>query len=62
MITMAHYPLICSAETRCQGIYNVMGSYYKAMIDHGVALYLSGHSHIYERTYPYFANGTFQQL
>lgn len=47
MITMAHYPLICSAETRCQGIFNVMGDYYKAMIEHGVALYLSGHSHLY---------------
>jgi hypothetical protein len=32
------------------------------MVEYGASFYLGAHAHIYERIYPYFANGTFQKI
>jgi len=39
-----------------------MFTYFNAMIDAGVSLYIGAHTHDYERTYPYFSNQTFKAI
>ena len=39
-----------------------MYTYFNAMLDVGVSLYIGAHTHDYERTYPYFSNQTFQRI
>lgn len=54
VIPFSHYPLICSGESsNCLSILANMKSYFKAMLDAGVSLYMGAHAHEYERIYPY---------
>lgn len=46
----------------CQAVLANLHYFYDTMVEYGASFYLGAHAHIYERIYPYFANGTFQKI
>jgi hypothetical protein len=60
ILPTSHYPLACSGTSKnCKNDRKDMSTYWNAMFDAGVSLYIGAHYHTYQRAYPYLKDNTF---
>lgn len=60
IVPTSHYPLACSGTSKnCKNDRKDLQTYWNAMFDAGVSLYIGAHYHTYQRAYPYLKDNTF---
>lgn len=60
IVPSSHYPLACSGTSKnCKNDQKDLQTYWQAMHDSKVSLYLGAHYHTYQRIFPYLRDGTF---
>lgn len=60
IVSSSHYPMACSgSDENCVDIPIKLKRYWDAMFQAKVRLYFGAHDHSYQRTLPYYQNGTF---